>query len=1223
MHKHVNRLKRISLLHTGLFVNEEIVLDTNTMLFGTNGAGKTTSLALLTFFATGNKDLLRGNKKGKLEFFDYFFKANNSFIVYEYEKAEHNVLVAVYTKENVSKLTYKFILMEKKPYNVSDIFNKNSRAEVLNAIDEVCISSIEVDEKSYLSVLYNEQKKGTDSKPYSFSHVRNYETFVHLYKSSFDNISMTSKGIKNIILEYVYAKSGMSKEVVNLDKYAQGITEFQKSYEAIMQWNKHADSIVTLKEHLQQIAWTTKEQEETLLLMQQESRWYVELAEEKEYELKIKAEFLENYERDEVPNKRKEYKDKKDKAFNKLDSLKMKISNLEDRYMRYQKNNELIETVKIYPEYANLTSQLECNKKILAGLQEKTKTEEEKLDLKKKQLLKHYEENRENNISYFESQESIYLKKKVEETEHVEKQRKRIEEEFLQLEDKEKEKQKLVDEKNENFLRLAKLKQEKFSDQERYTQIQSNIKKIVSKIDSVEKQITINENNQKRLSLEESSFQESQEKEKTRLRKELTSALKIVDEKIARMDRLADSDETLYAKIQRAGLDMGKYTSLLSIEALESSDFIEDKTANGLQVLDFSISKGTNLFETGRTFHQIMKGYKEEKDTLKNAYTGKEKILLKEYSHFYEGYRKAYEKLKVESESLNALKFEYENKFKEEKASLVLSQRYWEDEQKRHQERVQKEENDIAAQLSTLNREIVDLKKEKVEALKILEKNRYDSKEAIKQVQKELDEKNDKLKIAYEKSIQKEEKRYQNLLKDSGLDVKEIAQYTEESEALKKKIDQIDNYRVSIEEYQKFLEDEWKEISNLKLAYKKEQNVYEAIESEVEELLKNIEKKQRHLEAEVESLKSLLKTISKQKTKLDDKLSESWERVESLTPLVAKSKEEKEQADIENDADRILSKFSKAIQTYHTEKEALEHIIQQRWATFIAQGIINFSTDRVENAHRIVQADNADEIGKQIDKAFLQIKLSIDAIANYYVQLQDGYKEVKNAIHKVNRDLEDISSTSLIESIELRTQDKINGIDEEMKKLTNYWEEHQSNMQKTLFSTKYNSKHKNEILDRLKSFLEKLESLSKKEKELSVGSLFTLQGRVVEKGNDSQWQDNIFDAGSEGTRLLIKVAFIASLFSMALHGSKDKQIPYIVIDEIGKLHNNNVEKVLKYINQKGSYLVAVQPNSAMARFFDKAYLLDDVTPQETRIIEYIRKKKAIKLKGEESESFTI
>ncbi len=1222
MNKHVNRLKRISLFHTGLFVNEEIVLDTNTMLFGTNGAGKTTSLALLTFFATGNRDLLRGNKKGKLEFFDYFFKANNSFIVYEYEKAEHNVLVAVYTKENVSKLTYKFILMEKKPYIVSEFFNKDNRAEVLNAIDTACISSVEVDEKSYLSVLYGEQKKGNDLKPYCFSHVRNYETFVHLYKSSFDNISMTSKGIKNIILEYVYAKSGMGKEPVNLEKYAQGIVEFQKSYEAIMQWSKHSDSIVNLKEHLQQIQWTKVGQEQALLQMQQESRWYVELAEAKENEVKVKKEYLEDYVRDEAPQKCKEYTDRKNKAFQEVDSLKIKIAKLEGMYKRYQENDELIEIVKIYSEYANFTSRLERNEKILATLQAKTKTEEEKLALKKDQLTRHYEENRQNNLSYFEEQKSTYLMKKVEETDHIEKQRKLIEDEFLQIEPKEVKKQRLLERKNEKSLFLSKLKQEKFSEQERYMQLQKSIKEIEGETVIVEKQITVNENKQKRLALEESSFQENQEKEKNRLRKELVGTLKTVDEKIARLGRLADSDETLYAKIQKAGLSIEKYTSLLTMEALESHDFIEDKTANGAQVLDFSISENTSLFTSGLSLHQMMKVYKEEKEALKKASIAQEKTLSKEYSNFYEEYRKKNEQLKVQRESLNTIKFEHNNRTEEVKETLEKAKRYWEEEQKVHQQRVQKEENDIAAQLSTLKREIDDLKRGKVEALGILEKNRYDSKEAINQAQKELEEKNDKLKIAYEESIQKEELRYKNLLKDSGLDVKEIEQYTKESEALKKKIDRIDNYRVSIEEYQKFLEEEWKEISDLKYTYEKEQKVYAVIESEVEELLKDVEKKQRHLEGELESLKSLLITIAKQKRKLDDKLSEHLEWVESLTPLLSKTKEEQEQVDIENDTDRLLAKFSKAIQTYHQEKEALESIIQKRWATFIAQGIINFSTDMVENARRIVKADNSDEMGKQIDKAFLQIKLSIEAIATYYVQLQDGYKEVKNAIHKVNKDLEDISSTSLIESIELRTQDKINGIDEEMKKLTSYWEDHQSNMQQTLFSTKYNSKHKNEILDRLKSFLQKLESLSAKEKELSIGSLFTLQGRVVEKGNDSQWQDNIFDAGSEGTRLLIKVAFIASLFSMALHGSKDEQIPYIVIDEIGKLHNNNVEKVLKYINQKGSYLVAVQPNSAMARFFDKAYLLDDVTPQETRIIEYIRKKKAIKLKGEECESLT-
>jgi hypothetical protein len=305
----------------------------------------------------------------------------------------------------------------------------------------------------------------------------------------------------------------------------------------------------------------------------------------------------------------------------------------------------------------------------------------------------------------------------------------------------------------------------------------------------------------------------------------------------------------------------------------------------------------------------------------------------------------------------------------------------------------------------------------------------------------------------------------------------------------------------------------------------------------------------------------------------------------------------------------------------HREKQSeLEKIMQTRWSKFISQGIFLFSTDTIENAKTLVEKEESDEIGLFADNAFQTIKLSVSAIADYYVELQDGYTEVKKAIRRVNKDLEDISSTSLIESIALRTQNKINGIDEEMSKLTSYWEEHASNMQQTLFSTKYDSKHKDEILKRLDSFLEKLDSLSSKEKQLSVGSLFVLQGRIVEKGNDSDWQNNIFDAGSEGTKLLIKVAFIASLFSMALDGSKEEQIPYIVIDEIGKLHNNNVEKVLKYINQKGAYLLAVQPNNAMARFFDKAYFLDDVTPHETKIIEFLRKKRPISVKGEKNGS---
>ncbi len=1217
-----NRLKRISLFHIGLFENAEIALDTNTMLFGTNGVGKTTSLALLTFFATGKRDLLRGGKKGGLDFLDYFFKANNSFIVYEYEKAEHNVLVAVYAKEGVYKLEYKFILMDKKPYSVDDIFNKNSRAEVLNAIDNACIDSIEVDEKSYLKVLYGAEKSKNQLNAYTFSHVRNYETFINLYYASFQNISMTSKGIKNIVLEYVYAKNSLGKESINLEKYSRSIAAFKQDHEAIMEWHKQAHTIEKLKEYLQQMKHAKQSQKQILLQMQCESRWYVELEENKKSELFKKSQELESFLRDEVPEKTKRLNDKKNEAFRSVERLSTKITGLKGVYKNYQGDNELLTIVKLYPQYDNWKSRYESSKKILETLQEKTKTQEEKLAVKKEQLTKHYKKTLKNNEKYFEDQERFCLNKKVEESEKIESKRKKIETSFSKIEPKELEYRTLGEESGNKGLEIKELKQDKFIYQEYYTTLQKNIKRVQDALNTLDKEVLKLEHREKSLELDEESFLEMQRQEKERVAKEYNIVSKVVDEKIERLYKTTRSTETLYAKIDKAGINIEKYTSLLTQEALESHDFVQDTTASGLQVLDFSLSADTRLFEVGESFGDKIKGLKEEKERLKKSYKTQEHKFSKEYSDFFTEHRKKVQLLKEEKTGYKDTRLSKSKEEEETQEALEKAQTYWEKEQDIHIKRVQDAYNKIEAKRSTLRREINELQRDKKEALAEIDKNVYDEKVAIQKANIVLEKKNKIAQSEYKKAIEKEEQVYKQVLQDAGLDDSQIEQYRTECNTLKLDLERIDSYRVFIEKYQNFLEGEYKELENLQDEYKKKKKEYDDLVTEVDNTLRDMELLQSKFEKELEVVQEYIKRIVKERKKLNDVLPEYQEILESTSPLAQKNEDEKRQTNIEDDADRLLYELRQVTRTYGDVKLELEQIIQKRWSRFIAKGIFAFSTDMIENAKTLVAKEESDEIGLFADNAFQTIKLSVGAIADYHVVLQDGYKEVKKAIRRVNKDLEDISSTSLIESIALRTQDRLNGIDEEMSKLTNYWEEHASNMQQTLFSTKYNSKHKDEILKRLDAFLEKLDSLSSKEKQLSVGSLFVLQGRIVEKGNDSDWQDNIFDAGSEGTKLLIKVAFIASLFSMALDGSKEEQIPYIVIDEIGKLHNNNVEKVLKYINQKGAYLMAVQPNNSMARFFDKAYFLDDVTPQETRIIEYIRKKKAIKLKGEECESLT-
>ena len=1218
----VNRLKRISLFHIGLFENAEIVLDTNTILFGTNGVGKTTSLALLTFFATGKRDLLRGGKKGGLDFLDYFFKANNSFIVYEYEKAEHNVLVAVYAKEGMYKLEYKFILMDKKPYNVDDIFNKNSRAEVLNTIDDVCIDSIDVDEKSYLKILYGAEKNKNQLSTYTFSHVRDYRTFINLYYAAFQNISMTSKGIKNIVLEYVYAKNSLGKGSINLEKYSRNIAAFKQNHEAIMEWHKQADTIEKLKEYLQKMKHAKLNQKQILLQMQCESRWYIELEENKKNELSRKSQALESFQRDEMPEKRKKLMDKKSAAYVGVKRLGEKIADLESIHRNYRDDNELLNMIKLYPNYDNWKSKYNRNKKILEALQEKTKTQEEKLVIKKEELKKHYEKTIQNNEKYFETQESFYLNKKVEEYEKIEIKRKKIETLFSKIEPKELEYRTLVDESGNKELEIKKLKQNKFIYQESYEVLQENIKCIQNLLDTLDKETLQLEHLEKGLELDEENFLEVQQQEKERVIKKYNIDSKVLDEKIEHLYKVTRSTETLYAKIEKAGLDTEKYTSILSQEALGSHDFVLDNTASGLQVLDFSLSADTKLFEVGESFEDKIKGLKEEKDRLKKSYKIQDNAFLKEYDNFFTEHRKKVQLLKEKKTSYKDTRLSKKEELSKAQEALAKAQRYWETEQDIRIKRVQNEYNKIEAKRSTLRREINELQRDKNEALAQIEKNVYDEKAAIQKEMIVLEEKNKLALIEYKKAIEQEEQIYKQSLQDAGLDDSQIEQYRTECNTLKFKLDRIDSYRILIEKYQNFLEGDYKELENLQDEYKKKEREYDELVTEVDSTLRDMELLQSKFKNELKDLEEYIKRIEKERKKLNDVLLEHQEILENISPLAQKNEDEKRQTNIEDDTDRLLSELRQVTYTYTNAKSEIEQLIHKRWSQFIAKDIFAFSTDIIENAKTIVAKEESDEIGLFTDNVFQTIKLSIGAIADYHTELQDGYKEVKKAIHRINRDLEDISSTSLIESITLRTQDKLNGIDEEMSRLTNYWEEHAANMQQTLFSTKYNSKHKDEILKRLDAFLEKLDTLSSKEKQLSVGSLFVLQGRIVEKGNDSDWQDNIFDAGSEGTRLLIKVAFIASLFSMALHGSKDEQIPYIVIDEIGKLHNNNVEKVLNYINQKGSYLVAVQPNNAMARFFDKAYFLDDVSTQETRIIEYIRKKKAIKLKGVEYESLT-
>ena len=381
---------------------------------------------------------------------------------------------------------------------------------------------------------------------------------------------------------------------------------------------------------------------------------------------------------------------------------------------------------------------------------------------------------------------------------------------------------------------------------------------------------------------------------------------------------------------------------------------------------------------------------------------------------------------------------------------------------------------------------------------------------------------------------------------------------------------------------------------------------------ETEDLRKKISKaEENNNQLEVKS-----KLVKGKKKLLDDTLSIYVEELIGKRDLDSKTVEEQRETNLEEEADNLIAKLNKTYKEISDSREEINITISKKWGRFIGMEVIPMENDYLTNAKRLIQIDEDRVMINFKETTFQKINLSISSIAGYYDVLEQTFDEVKNAISNINKDLMDISSTKLIESIELREVERGNGIHKSIHNLADYWKENQFNMQQNLFTSVQSNKHRDEAMKKLNDFLQKLEELSYKDKQVSVGSMFDLQGRVIEKGQDTDWGDSVFNTGSEGTQLLIKTSIMASLFSMAMAGSKDEMIPYMIIDEIGKLDIKNVERILEYINSKNSFLVALQPNNNMAKYFDRAYEFNDTSKVSTVIEEYLRKKSPLKFKEE-------
>jgi hypothetical protein len=126
------------------------------------------------------------------------------------------------------------------------------------------------------------------------------------------------------------------------------------------------------------------------------------------------------------------------------------------------------------------------------------------------------------------------------------------------------------------------------------------------------------------------------------------------------------------------------------------------------------------------------------------------------------------------------------------------------------------------------------------------------------------------------------------------------------------------------------------------------------------------------------------------------------------------------------------------------------------------------------------------------------------------------------------------------------------------------------------------------------AFIGQLE-VDRKREYLTLSDTFKLEFKVKENDNDTNWVEKLSNVGSEGTDILVKSMINIMLINVFKHRISRKFGDYklhCMMDEIGKLHPNNIEGILKFANERNIYLINSSPTTYNAQAYKYTYALE-------------------------------
>ena len=430
-------------------------------------------------------------------------------------------------------------------------------------------------------------------------------------------------------------------------------------------------------------------------------------------------------------------------------------------------------------------------------------------------------------------------------------------------------------------------------------------------------------------------------------------------------------------------------------------------------------------------------------------------------------------------------------------------------------------------------------------------------------------------------------------LAGKGVDVALLGQYRKALDALHELLKKIDAERPIVIRYRDAEQNLFAQEPEIKKNIKDIEQQLAMMRQRYEDKRARIEKKRQELE---ERQKSILKDLTHRR----EGLNQYHQMVENEHLVPDTFLTDDKAVESHQDCQQLISQLRGAVNQKRETMEKLKDIVVNFNRNFKPQNAFHFNTMPVtDNDYLQIAVDLQDFMDNNKIEEFRRrtsehYKDILGRISTEIGALMKRRSDVDSVILDINRDFVEKNFAGVIRSIELRANESSDRLMQLLMSIHDYTVENALSIgELNLFSSDNRDEVNRKVVDYLKSLSHQLQN-EQSRPTVSLGDAFRLQFRVKENDNDTNWVERINNVGSDGTDILVKAMVNIMLINVFKKKAARKSGDFIIhcmMDEIGRLHPNNIKGILQFANSRNIYLINSSPTSYNPYDYKYTYLL--------------------------------